>query len=517
MLSCAGAVAAAFAAAIVAPQALANSTAPADSRLAPAPPALEEPFQDLTPDQAIAAIHGTQKVGLVAFHTAWDGESRRMWEHTWADPKVRAWLAEKTVAVVVDGDKEKELALQWKVTTYPVVVLLRPDGRVIDRFKGYHGPETFLIQAEAAITGKLTGKISVLEGERALDPLAHLERAGALYVNTRIDECLDEYLWCLDHADGSDEAFLDRNLDFVLKKVMTLGRTTARALPELKERRDALTVRAFAGFLDERLTGHLVRYNFWLRHEHRTLAVFDELADRGASQDKCRAVLFPEVLDLLIGLRRYEDALTYAVDPLIWINPLLTEQRELLAKSAASEPHESPAQQAGPAPSTEDGAKPENAAATPAKPGSGLSASDAARLKELRQELALRTGYFYEALLGSGRGADAHKLVELVTDFHATGRIFNLLIQHALRVEMPLTARRLEQMASGLLSEKGMQLVRRAARKIPADTPQLAPDPSPDPDPSEEAKPGPEGENGEGKNGERGPQTDGHEQHQRGR
>ena len=445
-------------------------------------PGLEQPFQDLTPEQALEAIRDTRKVAVVAFHTAWDGESRRMREHTWADDSVRTWLSENAVAVTVDGDADKDTALLWKVTTYPVVVLVRPDGRVIERFKGYHGPGDFLTLAKAAIAGKLGGGVSELVGDRALDPLAHLERAGALYVNTRIEECLEEYLWCLDQADGQDEGFLDRNLDFILKKVMTLGRTTARALPELMERRDGLTVRAFAGLLGTRLTEQLVRYNFWLRHEYRTLAVFDELAERGANQDVCRRVLFPHVLAQLVGHGRYEDTLAYAGDPLVWITPLMGQQRQLLGRAAA------PTAAGKPAPYSPAGTDTEATGQTGAgaKPGAGLSTSDAALLRELRQDMVLRTGFFYEALLGSGRGADADRLVKHVADFHPTGRLFSLLIQHALRLEMPQAARRLEHLAGTLLTEKGMQLVRRTARKIPGEQPPTPHDDTPSDTPSDD-------------------------------
>ena len=418
----------------------------------------QDPFLDMTPAEALAAIVGTEKVAVVSFYTSWDGESRRMRQLTWAHPEVRSWLKEKTVAVSVDGEAQKELALEWKVTTYPVVVLVRPDGRVVERIKGYRSPENFLALARAAIAGKITGKIPSLQGARALDPMAHLERAGAFYVNTRIEECLDEYLWCLDQADGSDPAFLDRNLDFILKKVISLGRTTARALAALIERRDGLTIQAYAGLLGERRTHHLVRYNFWMRHEYRTLAVFDELANRGQSQDASRRVIFPHVLDLLVGHRRYKDVLDYAGQPMDWIGPLMDQQRALLPAPEPAQDGETP-----PAPETK-----ESAATTPVEAqGEKGSTTDAALLKDLRQRMALMTGFFYEALLGTGRGKDAEELMETVTAFQTTGRIFNLLIQHALRLEMYDTARKLEQRGLALLPEKGQKLVRRVARKIP--------------------------------------------------
>jgi thiol:disulfide interchange protein DsbD len=73
---------------------------------------------------------------LIDFETTWCGPCKQMdqWVYS-ADPVVEKSV--NLVAVKVDGDENRDLVKQYKVTAYPTIILVGTDGVEIRRVVGY--------------------------------------------------------------------------------------------------------------------------------------------------------------------------------------------------------------------------------------------------------------------------------------------------------------------------------------------------------------------------------------------
>jgi len=93
---------------------------------------------------------------LVDFYTSWCKFCKKMDSSTYADPKVVAALNNEFVAIKVDAESskqvteagqsmtEQDLAKKYKVSGYPTMFFMEPDGKVIGMLPGYNPPEEFI-------------------------------------------------------------------------------------------------------------------------------------------------------------------------------------------------------------------------------------------------------------------------------------------------------------------------------------------------------------------------------------
>ncbi|GMV96122.1 MAG: hypothetical protein AMXMBFR83_04910 [Phycisphaerae bacterium] len=105
---------------------------------------LEGPFVAMTLEQARARAEQEQKVVFVDFYATWCGPCKLLDQTTWKDEKVVAWLKEKTIPLKLDAEVEMRAADAYRVTGYPTLVFLRPDGREIGRLEGYLSAAEFI-------------------------------------------------------------------------------------------------------------------------------------------------------------------------------------------------------------------------------------------------------------------------------------------------------------------------------------------------------------------------------------
>jgi hypothetical protein len=102
--------------------------------------------------------------------------------------------------------------------------------------------------------------------------------------------------------------------------------------------------------------------------------------------------------------------------------------------------------------------------------------AEGAQLKEEeldnRGDVVLAATWLYEALLAAGRGKDALELVEAIEELAPTGRAFALLIERALRRDMPDVALQVGLRGLPLVAgQPGERQLRRALAKIPGYVP----------------------------------------------
>lgn len=73
---------------------------------------------------------------LLKFSTDWCGPCRKLEATTLRDPKVVAALNERFIPVKLDGDKETGLMAEFKVTGFPTILVVTPEGKVVGRTSG---------------------------------------------------------------------------------------------------------------------------------------------------------------------------------------------------------------------------------------------------------------------------------------------------------------------------------------------------------------------------------------------
>ncbi|MGH7968198.1 MAG: thioredoxin family protein, partial [Limisphaerales bacterium] len=176
------------------------------------------PFSNLSFDRACKAAAENGKIVLVDFYTTWCGPCKMLDRNTWTDSGVIQLLQSKTVALRIDAEKETALAKRYNIAAYPSVLLLKPDGKEMDRLVGYRDPKTFI----ADFTASLNGKDSLQRAKDALtstgtnDASARMQYGTALAQKGKNAEALAQFLWCFDHGLETSPAFMGVRLSFLL-------------------------------------------------------------------------------------------------------------------------------------------------------------------------------------------------------------------------------------------------------------------------------------------------------------
>ncbi len=262
----------------------------------------------MTPiEQACAeADRDGRRVVVVDFFTTWCGPCRQLDQVTWPDPAVSAWLKAEAVFLKVDGEKDEALTKAFRVSAFPTILLLRPDGTELDRLVGYRTAPAFLSDAKSALAGEdsLTRARKAVAAGKPNPAAARYILAKELLGKGLAAEALEEYLWVFDHALEYDLAMAGVRLSFLLLDVQLIAQTLPAALEALGQRRDRAEerVRADPGAVQDAQDAACLHRV--LDEPHRTVALFDQVKDGSA-----RRFLAEEALDLLLADGRFADLL----------------------------------------------------------------------------------------------------------------------------------------------------------------------------------------------------------------
>jgi len=393
-----------------------------------------EPFLDLDLAQALERAMADEKPVFVAWSSAGNPECRRM-ELTYSDAAIAKWITEMTIPIMIDGDQERQLAVEYLVGTYPQVTLLDAEGGVLERIPGFFGSEDFMRRLEASVVAS-SAPVERPKDELEHDPGAWLAYGNYLYgIKQDPEEVVKAYFFCLDSGETFQPGFDAKYLDFLLNRMMVMHKVvpTRRGL---RTRRDRLGWALSEGTASPREARAFLRYNFWLMDIDVSVAMYDRLAAGGEHEhtQELRAILFEELLVELVALRRYTDVLDSAGE----VVPGLIARIE--ANVQAEDPeHEHDAR----------------------SPKTDPSARDA------RNEIIVDAVHLYEAQLGVGRGAEAAELVDVLVEAFPSGRVYSLLMRHAMRVKLYDLARALAERGRRDLGDKAEKMIQRALRKLP--------------------------------------------------
>lgn len=272
---------------------------------APAPP-----FEDVSYDAALKEAGQEHKIVLIDFFTVWCGPCKMLDNTTWRDPGVIKLMQGKAVCLRIDAEKEPALARKFSVMAYPTVVLIRPDGTVIDKLIGYEDAKAFTdnFGQSLAGTGSLQRAQAAVEKAKATGGDAYVQArynlGQQLAFQARYPEALAEYLWCYDDGMKNAPAFVGVRVSFLLSNLASLARVYPPARDALKTRSDAARQLVQSHPADTAGLADFSALNHLLGDDKATLAFFDQLPP----QSPTRSIVGEYVFDLLLADKRYDDA-----------------------------------------------------------------------------------------------------------------------------------------------------------------------------------------------------------------
>ncbi len=108
-------------------------------------------------EAAMESAAKTRRPVLVDFGAEWCGWCKKLDRETFSDARVISLVREFFEAVKVDTDDRKDLATKYKVRGLPTILVLSPEGKVLQDMSGFRPPETFLeeIRKSASAAGSL--------------------------------------------------------------------------------------------------------------------------------------------------------------------------------------------------------------------------------------------------------------------------------------------------------------------------------------------------------------------------
>ncbi|MFY9223537.1 MAG: thioredoxin domain-containing protein [Blastocatellia bacterium] len=281
----------------------------------------QSPFYSLDFDKACLKAKEEKKVVLIDFFTTWCGPCKKLDAVTWKDKDVINWLEQNTIALKIDAEKEESLANRYKVSAYPTIAIISPEGKVIDSIVGYREPAAFLSNAKDALAGK-TALIRAKEKftQNVNDPDTRSNYARELFRVGSYEEALTHYLWCFDEALNYVPNYAGVRTSFLLSDIARLGQKYPPALEALIERRSKAE-KQLADVQNIESNETL----FFLAHDfiaiNRSLGKEGNISNlefyakvKQNNQKRLEASLLDEVLDSLLEAKRYNDIVESAAN-----------------------------------------------------------------------------------------------------------------------------------------------------------------------------------------------------------
>lgn len=96
--------------------------------------------------EAMQKSRETNKPVMVDMSTSWCGWCRKLKRSTFTDKKAADYYNEHFISIELDAERGEglELAQQFSVNSYPTLIYLSPDNRLILFSEGYLGPDDLI-------------------------------------------------------------------------------------------------------------------------------------------------------------------------------------------------------------------------------------------------------------------------------------------------------------------------------------------------------------------------------------
>ena len=95
-------------------------------------------------DEGIAMIKSQHKKGFIHFYTDWCTYCKLMTKQTFSDEKVIDYLNNNFVSIMVNADKEKEVARKYGVNRFPNTWFISEDSSALSSQPGFIPPDMLL-------------------------------------------------------------------------------------------------------------------------------------------------------------------------------------------------------------------------------------------------------------------------------------------------------------------------------------------------------------------------------------
>lgn len=394
-----------------------------------------EAFVAMSFDEAVVRAKAESKVLFVDFFTTWCPPCKLLDATTWKDTAVADWLRTRTVALKIDAEKNRELAQRFEVSGYPTLILIRPDGTVIDRFSGYLDARAFLDRFSASLGGRdSVARIrEMMTGEGSDKPQTRLQLAEALAQQGKHAEALDEYLWCFDHGAVKDRTFVMARTATVLPRIAKLGASYPPALEALRKRRDAAEQAALSPGGSPAGVGDIGAIDRALGQPDKTFETYEKLRSMGeAGVPKARSLL-NFVMERLLDAKRYEEVVGDEQVAMRQFSSTLKNIEAAVQRMPANDPKTKQS------------------------------------LTMLRAQVALQGGQLYEALLGLKKTDSAATLAEQMLKLFPGSEAYVAFIRGAARAGDAATARAWLEKGRAALPADKHAILEKAAESIPKD------------------------------------------------
>lgn len=86
------------------------------------------------------AVHEARRSNkdlVVLVSSKWCGYCRKMLQQTFPNPAVIETINEHFIPVLIDGDKQQELARKFKVDSFPTLLIVAPNLKISSRLTGF--------------------------------------------------------------------------------------------------------------------------------------------------------------------------------------------------------------------------------------------------------------------------------------------------------------------------------------------------------------------------------------------
>jgi hypothetical protein len=379
--------------------------------------ASDAPFTDISLQDAAARAQKENRLLVLFFDNEESPDARRMLDRTWKADSVVTWLKENAIALQVPVTDTKMKA-RYGINWYPQTFLVNPEGmHILHKIEGHATAPELVIGMSASLLGG--SQQTRPEGDDSESPLAWMAFGNYLFTNDpgRHIECLDAYLWCLDHGEEHIDGFRAYYREFLMQRIAYLRSYTIKATEALITRRDRWRAGIIAGIATDVEIQEYLRFCFWLRDEVNVLDTVAEMRNLGEDQQIASRTLLRAELNRAVGREMYGDILRLDPDPLHLIDTRLKALNE-----------------------------------TPVE--ERVKSSD---FFDERLAIITDASCYFEALLASSRAGDAFELVDRVVKDVPTGLAFQKFMERTNRLRVyPLTER---------LAKQGMELVGERGKK----------------------------------------------------
>jgi hypothetical protein len=414
----------------------ANQTTSQEETPAVEPPVVQkkpdsnESFWSITPKQAFLEAAKQNKLSILIFLNPGEVTSDRMINEALKDEALLKWIKENSIAIKEFAGQDSGWIKRKGINKFPTVSIRTPNRRILDIVHGYRSSKEWLVLFENA--KRAANANTKPDGKAAKDPYSWMAYGSYLFGSAGDpDETGNAFLWCLDYAFETDTEFLEKHLNFLLRKLVQVGKITPNINQSVALRRDVLHGKVVSGEASMFEAYALSQFGVFLRDMDDPIRAFNQIEADTEHKYALKSILMWNNLERMVAYRRYADILTHLPNPLQAMNARMAAI-EILEEGIDPKP----------TPETSDIPRPPGAETPAATEGEGdakapkvIPEAPMPGVDHARHAMAIDASLLFECLVAIDRVDDAKALMVKVTEFEPTGRAYGMFIERASRLK----------------------------------------------------------------------------------